>query len=422
MLRASANVFQAHYPVSLLMLWFGSFALLFAVSPDWLTWGYIVTLPLVIVYDVYRYTEAKTFTLRLGVADVTIALYIVYGLWSIFRNSGLPLARDVYLTEFLFRAALPMLMYWFIRVNPLEVHKMPLWVWFLAGLTVLETLFGFITLFAPLILPEPYQPRAVHLYTRATGTFVTPSAYVLTLIFGMAFVFLRRHRLQPSRERLILTFVVLAGVIGVLISQNRGGWLVLPIVVIVMIAFDRGLWRWLVGTIVAFSVVFLLVNPGFFSQSLNRLTEWRQVESRITMGMAGLELFLARPMFGWGYGTYDLHDWRFMRTIGDIEPTRYELSRATSHNTYLTLLGETGVVGFALYMFTTAYWLVRSILARVRSKQTYDWELVGMMWLLIIVINIAAQFADFRFFPFVSSYWWLALGIVANELSTQRPS
>jgi O-antigen ligase len=416
------NVFSRWYPASILILWFGIFAAFFVVLPEFLIWGYIVGLPVLIIYNIYQHIHVGNLQIRVGLIDVAIVLYIGYTLISIFANDSLPLSVAIYINEVLFRIVVPVSVYWFIRLNPISADQLKLWTYFLAALIVVETFLGFITLFAPLILPEAYQPRPIHLYKRATGSFVTPSTYVLTLFVGIVFIFYRIRNLAPSRERATLIALLIIGMLGIIISQNRAGWLVLPFLIAMMIYLEPTLRRWLIGTFVFLVFVTIVLRPDFFSQSLNRLRESRQVESRITMGVAGVELFLANPIWGWGYGTYDLNDWRFMRTIGEIEPTRYEISQATSHNTYLTIFCEMGIFGFILYIFPTAYLILKSFTVYQHHQTHYNWRLIFMMWLVVGIINTAAQFADFRFFPFVLGYWWMALAIIANELMpyTQR--
>lgn len=415
-----SNFTKNHYPALALIVWFGSLTILYAPLPEILVWFYVLFFPVLMVYDLFQRYRQRALKLRIGFIDIIVFTYNGYVLYSLFTNPELPLSNSSYLTEFLFRTFTPFTIYWFVRVNPLDFSNKNLFTNFLAFIIVFETIMGFISLFFPLILPEFYRPREAHLFTRATGTFVTPSAYVLTLMFCMVFVFDKLRKLEASLERTILIGILNIGIIGVLISQNRSGWLILPIIVAILIYLEPQLSRWLIGTIAGVALLIVLIHPNFLGQSLYRLRETRQVDSRITMGMAGLEMFLANPVSGWGYASYDLHDWRFMRTIGTIEPTRYELSRATSHNTYLTMLAETGLIGFSLYMLPTLYWFLRTLYIRIRQRQHYNWEFILLMWLTVLIVNLAAQFADLRFFPFVVAYWWLALAMIANELLSPR--
>lgn len=411
------HVFTRWYPTSVLILWFAIFIAFFVVLPEWLIWAYIVGLPALTIYDVYQQKRTGDLQVRISSIDIALVLYCVYILLNILNNDALPLNIDVYISEMLFRIVVPFSLFWFIRVNPITSDQMKFWIYFLAGVILIETLLGFVTLLAPLSMPKAYQPRPVHLFLRATGSFVTPSTYVVTLFVGIIFVFYRVRELPPSREKLILFTVIIVGMIGIIISQNRGGWLVLPFLILFMIYLESSLWRWLLGAFVFLIFVTIILWPSFFSQSFERILEWRQVESRITMGVAGIELFFEKPILGWGYGTYDLNDWRYMRRVGSIEPTRYEISQATSHNTYLTIASETGIVGFLLYMFPTGYLLWQTFIVYTRKRTQHNWNLILLMWLLVGIINAAGQFADFRFFPFVLGYWWLALAIIANELN-----
>ena len=135
------------------------------------------------------------------------------------------------------------------------------------------------------------------------------------------------------------------------------------------------------------------------------------------MHVAGLRMTLEKPLWGWGYATYDLYDWQYMEPVGSIKATNYELASATSHNSYLTILAETGIVGFSLYMLPTLYYFIRSIFAWRKVK---DKVYLSVLWMIIFMVNLAAQTADLRFFPFVLGYWWFALALVANTFQVEQ--
>jgi hypothetical protein len=84
---------------------------------------------------------------------------------------------------------------------------------------------------------------------------------------------------------------------------------------------------------------------------------------------------------------------------------------------YLTILAETGFVGFSLYMLPTLYYFIRSIFAWRKVK---DKVYLSVLWMIIFMVNLAAQTADLRFFPFVLGYWWFALALVANTFQVEQ--
>ena len=401
--------------VVLLGIWIYSYSFFFVIFPDELRWLYILFFPLLIGNELWQAWGEKRLRLRVSLMDWLLLAYIIYVGISLYSTDALPLPKEVYGVEFLFRIVQPILLFVYLRLKRLDKKEMSFLSYGLMALVVIEGVFGVISLLVPEWLPFAYQPRSAHLYTRATGTLVSPEAYVVTFLFAMALMFYQS--LQNESDREILWLGLAIGTFGVAISGNRTGWINLVILLIFMMVIDRRLIKWILGLGFVGLLALLLLYPNFIQKSLERLQEWRQVESRITMHVAGIRMTLEKPLWGWGYATYDLYDWQYMEPVGSIKATNYELASATSHNSYLTILAETGIVGFSLYMLPTLYYFIRSIFAWRKVK---DKAYLSVLWMMIFMVNLAAQTADFRFFPFVLGYWWFALALVANTLRVEQ--
>ncbi len=401
--------------VVLLGIWIYSYSFFFVILPDELRWLYILFFPFLIGNELWQAWHEKRLRLRVSLMDWLLLAYIIYVGISLYSTDALPLPKEVYGVEFLFRIVQPILLFVYLRLKPLDKKEIRFLCYGLMALVVIESVFGVISLRVPEWLPLAYQPRPAHLYTRATGTLVSPEAYVVTSLFAMALMFYQS--LQNESDRKILWLGLAVGTFGVAISGNRTSWINLVILLIFMMVIDRRLIKWILGLGFVGLLALLLIYPNFIQKSLERLQEWRQVESRITMHVAGLRMTLEKPLWGWGYATYDLYDWQYMEPVGSIKATNYELASATSHNSYLTILAETGIVGFSLYMLPTVYYFIRSIFAWRKVK---DKVYLSVLWMIIFMVNLAAQTADLRFFPFVLGYWWFALALVANTFQVEQ--
>ncbi len=397
----------------IVFFWFASYSVTFAILPDEGRWFYILFFPFLIGDEVVRRWRDGRLRLRINPFEWAIVAYFVYVGISLYNTDVLPLSKDVYAVEFLFRVATPIFLYAYVRLRPLDSPQIRAFSLALVVLVIVQTVFGFISLQIPTLLPTPYQPRPVHIYSRATGTYGAPEAYAFTLLFALVFIFYQSLQAQNQPERRWWWIVVIIAIIGAVISRNRNGWLNLGILLTAMMLLDRRFIRWVFGLFVVGVVGTLLLFPGFIEHSFERLGEWRQIESRIIMNSAGFRMMVEEPLFGRGYGTYDLYDWEYMQPVGQMEATNYELATATSHNTYLTILVETGLVGLILYLLPTLYFLSRTV---------SDWDSVDdkayliLLWMLILIVQIAGQIADLRFFPFILAYWWFALALIANTL------
>src|SRR5438270_7657358 len=76
----------------------------------------------------------------------------------------------------------------------------------------------------------------------------------------------------------------------------------------------------------------------------NLLTDTRHVTPRVLLTKVSLDLFRQRPVFGQGYATFDQVKLTVPVPAGD----ELTLQTTTSHDTFLTVLAELGVIGLVL--------------------------------------------------------------------------
>jgi O-antigen ligase len=285
-------------------------------------------------------------------------------------------------------------------------------VW-LVGLA--ECVIGLLSWFVPQAIPPIW--RSGLLGTRVVGTFGEPGAYASVLLFLMVFLF---HYAMNGARGVVRTILILTFGLGMICT---------------FFTFTRSCW--LAGLLVLLGLLFLYPKPTIllilivvpiivvlgggmlaeeFAYAVERLNDESTAKDRIILSHAGQQMFYAKPFFGWGYGNYDRYDWKFMERVGDAAPTSWDIQRGTSHNTYLTILAETGAVGFFSYFFPFVWWLCLTLkgLRRLPKEGFWSWRLVIVIWLAVISQLIISQFIDMRFFLFSLTALWLALGLVAG--------
>jgi O-antigen ligase len=134
--------------------------------------------------------------------------------------------------------------------------------------------------------------------------------------------------------------------------------------------------------------------------------------SRMTANDASINMIVARPILGWGYGNYDDAKRPFMRRVGD-----FAVYNATSHNTYLTIMAELGLVAFLLYMLPLAWWLKlsRRALRHLPREGFENRHFLLTLGLALLHMFVASNFMDMRRFnPFGTTMWWMVLGLIGN--------
>jgi O-antigen ligase len=256
---------------------------------------------------------------------------------------------------------------------------------------------------------------------RIVGTLGDPAPYTSTLMFMMLFL-LHYAMNQPKRiVRGLLISAVGLGIFCIFLSFSRGSWLAGALTLVaLLVLYPKPILTLILITlpvIIGLSTTVLANEVAYASQRLN--TE-NTVESRLILAHAGEQMFLAKPLLGWGYDNYDRYDWRFIERVENAAPTTWDIQLGTSHNTYLTILAEIGAVGFLFYTFPAIWWLYLTfrVLPRLPKEGFWSWRLLIMMWLSVGFHIVVSQFMDMRFFLFSTTLLWLTLGLIANMVQS----
>jgi O-antigen ligase len=123
-------------------------------------------------------------------------------------------------------------------------------------------------------------------------------------------------------------------------------------------------------------------------------------------------MFEAKPILGWGYDNFNVYDRRFQRPVLDLVNTEKDHS---SHNIYLTLLAEQGLVGFLLFLAPLVYWLIHSARAFfvLPAGGLNGRNFLISLWLVVMTLFIVNNFAP-MWVAYGLGLWWVLLGFVAN--------
>jgi hypothetical protein len=246
---------------------------------------------------------------------------------------------------------------------------------------------------------------------RARGPFLQAVANGVTLnLLGLlAIDGYRRGRLRGIGAATLLASLPIA----ILATKPRGVWLAFAVSVMWLMfrAQDRRLRRaCMAGALVA-AIGWMAVNgSGDTGRVLgDRLHDNSSVEFRMAAYRVGLEMFLERPLAGWG--TNELQT----ELAGRISGFRGESFAV--HNTYFEVLIEQGVLGFALYV-----WLVVALF-RLRRRRFGEQDTIASiraLWpLLLAVYLVNATFVVMNY-PFVNGFLFTLAGILAASPLSAR--
>jgi putative inorganic carbon (HCO3(-)) transporter len=250
---------------------------------------------------------------------------------------------------------------------------------------------------------------------RVVSTFTSSGALGLYIGAGVVFSVAILAWKGPRSLRLPAILLIGVAVPALFFTYSRG-----PVlggaVVAVFIALVANRAR--VPSLLLFATVAILVFAvwGQISSSAvyqERLGVTETVSTRSEIQRVTLNLIRQRPLFGWGYNTFD----EAKLTVASRDPRFDALS---SHSTFLTVLAELGVVGLTLLLLP---WIViawRAVSA-TRRGQAEAW-IVGACVGVPAAYAIGALTFDTRFFAILTALPWITLGLLRSLLASQRTS
>jgi O-antigen ligase len=351
---------------------------------------------------------------RLSVAEALMGGFVLAALFSIATSSGSPATQAIFLYD---RVIAPMCLYLVVRLLQPSVRDLR-WLAAIAALVLLvEVPIGILSVASPGILPQAWIVKS-----RATGTFGDPDVFGVTMI---ACGVILLHAGTIARRRSLRAGSILAFILAMLmvfLTFSRANW----VAGLVTIAGCLWIYRHRIGSLViAVPVVLgaLLISGalrGPLMLAEGRLESQKAVESalaRLPVVMASVRMFEARPVMGWGYGNFDLYSRGFQDKVGNLV---YPEKEHASHNLFLSILAEMGLVGFVLFLGPTAYWGQTTLRTFGLLPLTHRRFVIGL-WLVIAAFFIVNNFSVMKS-PYGLGLWWLTLGLLGSTVDRFRPS
>jgi O-antigen ligase len=273
--------------------------------------------------------------------------------------------------------------------------------------------------FYPSVLPPEWREWAG---LRSTGSLSSYGAFAAALVFGGVLIFhaASERGLGSARRRLYWASFPLA-FFGVFFSFSRGAWLAGLVVLAGLFLLSPKVMVRL--ALIAVPII-LLLSAGPLASALqwaNQRLSSEQAEnsalSRLPVYLASVRMLETRPIFGWGYENFNRYDWQFYGRVADLVNADKDHS---SHNFYLTLLAEQGLVGFALFVIPVVWWLVMTVKAwtDLPSQGLISRRLLAVLWLFIIGFVLVNTFQSMRV-VFSLGLLWVTLGLIASVVDSR---
>jgi O-antigen ligase len=195
-------------------------------------------------------------------------------------------------------------------------------------------------------------------------------------------------------------------------TYTRGPMIAIAVVgVSMVIVARRARWPSIV-LLIAVAATLFATSGRVASSSVfrSRFADTHNVKVRLVLQRASLTLAERRPIVGWGYGSFNVV--KNEANLQSQDPQ--DLAFNTSHNTFLTVLVELGIVGLALFLLPWSI-IYRRALSAARRMPRERWLFAGVVGALSAYV-IGASTYDARFFSFVPALPWIVLGVARRAL------
>lgn len=247
-------------------------------------------------------------------------------------------------------------------------------------------------------------------YYRLTSTFywANPFAGYLLLILPLAIGFFYSQRL--SRFYRISSLIILPILLSALfLTQSRGAGLILLLVALIFLSlFVKKIRKVKIGwiapvlTIAIILTILILVvkfgNPISGQNQAAKLGLETSFKTRLNFWKGGLEMFLAKPLFGFGPGTFGFVYPSYQKDA--LSVTKY------AHNYFIQMLAEGGSVATLAFLsiFVMIFWF-----GWWRNKNRLNDEVtIGLV--VGLIASLLHNFIDFDWYFYANflSFWVLA--------------
>ncbi len=219
----------------------------------------------------------------------------------------------------------------------------------------------------------------------------------------------------PILKRLAV-FMVIVGLPGLYATKTRGPILatVIAVALCVLLSSRSRLTGLLVIGLTVLAIVALWPTIKNSSVYQNRIDQTQNVEIRLILQQISIKLAEEKPILGWGYNSFDRV--KFSVPVYSAPIPLASALAFTSHDTFLTMVVEYGLVGLGLFLLPWAPMTLRA-LRRTRVRSPDRWMYVAGLTTSLVIFGTATTL-DYRFFSFIPILPWMFLGLMRRADAT----
>jgi O-antigen ligase len=401
----------------------------FSLGPIPLTLDRLVLVLVVVAYVVQR-RLGRAEPKPMGREDWLVAAFSVVlaasALWAHVSDEIAP-GESAILLRLVCSYLIPALLYWIARQARLTDRTL-MWVGgTLAVFSVYLALTGVMEVNRQwwAVFPNHSADPAIGLhFGRARGPMVHAVSYGLYLGVALLAAALWARRFG-RRGALLLAAIVPLGLTGIYFSYTRSVWIGTGLGIAVLLAMTlRGAWRPLVlGGLVVSTLLAVVTNfekiKGFQREQSAAETS-QSVDLRGSMAYVSWKMFLDHPLLGVGFDRFPTARLPYLSDRSsdlDLEATRPYVH----HNTLLSLLTETGMVGLGLYLAMLGAWAAAAWRLARNAALPDGTRSFGVLMLAALAVYVPqALFHELSYVPVNNTLLYFLAGITVGLVRQQQ--
>jgi O-antigen ligase len=262
---------------------------------------------------------------------------------------------------------------------------------------------------------------------RLSSSVLDPNQLASVLVAGLPMA--AALALIYRREPLACLAACAAGtfsLVSLCLTVSRGGLIALGVSLVAAVVLG-GRWR---PAILALGIAVIGLTVGYFTfyapeSARERITQTTRGEAEVTEGRTTIwqvawRAFEDNPVKGIGAGNFQEAAPHYLLQPGALSRTDTIIDRpSATHNTYLQVLTEGGVVGLGLLAFIIVFCLGAVIRAATLFERRSERELEILSRSLAVAL-IGTLVADFFLSQEFSKQLWLLMGVCPAVLSIAR--
>ncbi len=194
----------------------------------------------------------------------------------------------------------------------------------------------------------------------AYGMYENHNDYSFIIVQVFPFLYLYRRTEKSMLKRLLLGLSMVACMAGMFMSLSRGGMMaiMLEVLLFILIAMEGRARFFLIPIMAAFAIggISYQYAKRAENQKGSDYTAEAAEEGRFELWKAGFKMFLGNPILGVGSR-------RYKEVSAQDSTLGHDLRGKVSHNTYVEVLANTGIIGIVSFLM-----LLKSMLKNLRRR------------------------------------------------------